>query len=443
MRSLYTLVGVLLLPLLAGYLLWRGRRQTAYLAHWSERFWGGGAGCRAFDDADANVLWLHAVSVGETRAAEPLIRRWLEAAGAGACVVLTHTTPTGRETGRKCFEDLLGDGRLVQAYLPYDLPWANARFLDWARPSVGLLMETELWPNLLAQAHSRDLPMALINARLSARSARKLQQFGALARPTLGYLGLVLAQSQSDADRFRAAAYAGDLQVTGSLKFDVSPDAAQVAMGRGWRLQWSRPRAWLVVSSRDDEEIRIARAWLAARLSDTLLVVVPRHPQRFDRVAQLLTREGLHVVRRSERLALDASVDCWLGDSLGEMAAYVAATDLALVGGSLSPLGGQNPIEVCAQGKPVFFGPHMFNFHAIAEELSASGAGTQVRDAAAWLAAAEQLAAKPEAYAASATAAANFGQTHHGATDRTYRALMTWLTSSTSDGCRPPTEALN
>ena len=451
-RWLYTAVGVCLLPWLVVYLQWRGIRQPAYRRHWGERFRGGGKGRSAFsgqERAGMPILWIHAVSVGETRAAAPLITQWLGDAGQAARVVLTHSTPTGRETGAHLLDDLIQAGRLVQAYLPYDLPWANARFLRWAQPTAGLLMETELWPNLLSSAQRRGLPMALINARLSERSAKRFNQFSALSRPALSCLGLVVAQSAADADRLQAAGYTGEMVIAGNLKFDVLPDAAQVERGRAWRALWPRPKAWLVVSSRDDEEAAIGQAWVEANPrgtpadtpADTLLVVVPRHPQRFERVVQILEKAGLRVMRRSAGLSLGAEVDCLVGDSLGEVASYVAATDLALVGGSLMALGGQNPIEVCAQGRPVFFGPHMFNFQAISRDLSRAGAGFEVRSASEWIAQARELVAKGPAYRDAATAAGSFASQHRGAVDRTYLALMSWLMDSRSAGPRPPTAA--
>lgn len=447
-RWLYTAVGVCLLPWLVVYLQWRGIRQPAYRLHWGERFRGGGRGRSAFpgqEKAGMPILWIHAVSVGETRAAAPLIAQWLRGAGQAARVVLTHSTPTGRETGAQLLDDLIKAGQLVQAYLPYDLPWANARFLRWAQPTAGLLMETELWPNLLSSAQRRGLPMALINARLSERSAKRFNRFSALSRPALSCLGLVVAQSAADADRLQAAGYAGEMVIAGNLKFDVVPDAAQVQRGRAWRASWPRPKAWLVVSSRDDEEAAIGQAWVQAKSGDTpddtLLVVVPRHPQRFERVAQILERAGLRVMRRSEGLTFGAEVDCLVGDSLGEVASYVAATDLALVGGSLAALGGQNPIEVCAQGRPVFFGPHMFNFQAISRDLSHAGAGFEVQSASEWIAHARGLVSNGLAYQDAVVAAGSFASQHRGAVDRTHLALMSWLMASTSAGPRPPTAA--
>ncbi|MGA0013578.1 MAG: 3-deoxy-D-manno-octulosonic acid transferase [Burkholderiaceae bacterium] len=431
-RLVYTLVGSLLVPFLMAYLWLRGRRAPAYRDHWLERFWGpaASAGSRAFDSAGP-VLWLHAVSVGETQAAVPLLRAWLDAKGPQARVVMTHTTPTGRQTGASLCEDLLSgpDPRLVQCYLPYDLPWANRRFLKWTGAQLGLLMETELWPNLLAQAKQAGLTMVLINARLSARSARQMHRFAWLARPALAQLDLICAQTQDDARRFQQVGYKGQLVVTGSLKFDLSIDESKSALGQQWRSGWSFAQVWLVVSSRDDEEQDLFAAWQRAaadrRLpTNTLLIVVPRHPERFDRVFQLASQLGLQVARRSISQALTVETQVWVGDSLGEMAAYVAASDLALMGGSLKPLGGQNPIEVCAQGRPVFMGPHMFNFHQIARLLKEKGAGVGVGSYDAFVEQASQLAADGQRLALAREQASAFVIEHRGATQRTLQALL-------------------
>ncbi|NBT75603.1 MAG: 3-deoxy-D-manno-octulosonic acid transferase [Betaproteobacteria bacterium] len=422
LRAAYTVLGTLLLPLLATYLAWRARRQPAYWQHWGERFLGipRHAGPYAFSQLDRPVIWLHAVSVGETHAAQPLVKAWL--ASGKVRVLLTHTTPTGRQTGATLFGDESPEV-FVQAYLPYDLPWANARFLRWARPSLGLLMETELWPNLLAQARSRGIPMALINARLSHRSARSLRRFSSLARPALGALSLVLAQTHADAQRFMANGYAGALELTGSLKFDVETSVALADLGREWRAAWPHRWVWLVISSRDDEEIELFRSWQLVRPRGALLLVVPRHPQRFERVADLARTAGLKTAQRSQDLVLNAEVECLIGDSLGEMSAYVAASDLALIGGSLLPLGGQNPIEACAQGRPVFFGPAMFNFQAIARELRDCGAGFEVGSVAEFYGSAQLLMEDAKAYERACSAAKDFAVTHQGASARTLRAL--------------------
>ncbi len=454
-RLAYTLVGVLLVPFLMTYLWLRGRRAQAYRQHWMERFWGpvSGAQSLAFE-GDGPVLWLHAVSVGETQAAVPLLRAWLDAKGAGARVVMTHTTPTGRQTGASLCEDLLvgPNPRLVQCYLPYDLPWANRRFLKWTGAELGLLMETELWPNLLAQTQQAGLTMVLINARLSARSARQMHRFAWLARPALARLDLICAQTQDDARRFQQVGYTGGMVVTGSLKFDVSIDESKAALGQQWRTGWSFDQVWLVVSSREDEEQELFAAWQrarlgqsmtaaeqtahvqASRLGQTLLVVVPRHPERFDRVVQLAEQAGLQVARRSVTHQLTAETQVWVGDSLGEMAAYVAASDLALMGGSLQPLGGQNPIEVCAQGRPVFMGPHMFNFHQMARLLKEKGAGIGIGSYDAFVEQASQLAADAQRFAVACEQARAFVIEHRGATQRTLEALLSLGGSSRGVG---------
>lgn len=442
-RQAYVVLVFFLQPLLAAYLLHRSLRQPDYRHHWRERFWGGGAGRQAFaaTEAPCLTLWLHAVSVGETQAAEPLLRAWIAQAQQDLArpqgtrpsirLLLTHTTPTGRETGARRFADLPVD-QFRQAYLPYDLPWTMARFLRWAQPDLGILMETELWPSLLKAAEARGLPMALINARLSQKSARQMHRFSLLARPSLARLRLLLAQTPADAQRFVSQGYLGPLQVTGSLKFDVAVDEPQSELGRDWRRRWAHGQVWLVASSRDDEEAELFRAWQAHWRGRTdprpLLLVVPRHPQRFDRVAELALAQGLALRRRRDldlpALGLDTAVDVLLGDSLGEMQAYVAASDLVLIGGSLLPLGGQNPLEACAQGRPVFFGPSMFNFQSIARALQASGAGEQVASAAEFLARAEALMSDAQAYRSAAQAARGFSQAHRGASQRSLEALQ-------------------
>lgn len=442
-RLVYSVVGICLLPFLVGHLLWRGIRQPDYLRHWSERFFGLSM-WRPSDRSDVStafpkrqdqqVLWIHAVSVGETRAAAPLIEHWLSANDARR-VVLTHTTPTGRDTGQTLFAkwQVMDPPRLVQRYLPYDLPWANALFFAWAKPALGVLMETELWPNLLAQASHRHLPVVLINARLSPRSAKRLQQFSWLSRPAIQGLAGIAAQTSFDAEGFlqtistdsstKHGPASMPIQVVGNMKFDVAVSQEMRDLGMQWRKSVAAAHVWLAASTRDDEEIPILKAWEEGLASGSLtdssvLVIVPRHPQRFDRVAKLIASSGLSMQRRSQ---WDPHRQCAvvLGDSLGEMFAYLQMADVVLMGGSLPDLGGQNPIEACAVGRPVFFGPNMFNFAQIARALEACGAGKKIHSAREWIQSGSALLADSSRYTASANAAIAFAKEHSGATART------------------------
>lgn len=452
-RAIYSVVGISLLPLLVAHLLWRGLKQPDYRSHWAERFFGRSIqrskrsppALTAFPlDAGLQVLWIHAVSVGETRAAAPLIEAWL-AKGDHYRVVLTHTTPTGRETGQGLFAKWLAmdSPRMMQRYLPYDFIWANAMFFAWAQPTLGVLMETELWPNLLAQAHQRRIPVVLINARLSPRSAKRLRQFSWLARPAIARLAGIAAQTQADAQGFRDAVdldrsqhahqsvSAVWIEIVGNMKFDVDVPQSMRDLGDEWRKTAARRFVWLAASTRDDEEQQICESWRSAlgdgRLThDHLLVIVPRHPQRFDRVMRLVETAGLTVQRRS---AWDPtqSTNVLVGDSLGEMFAYLQMADVVLMGGSLPALGGQNPIEACAVGRPVFFGPNMFNFFQIARALKACGAGREIQSTEEWIRDGARLLEVPENYARARQSAQEFARTHRGATARTAAFLESIL----------------
>ncbi len=442
-RAIYQVFGIVAIPILVVHLLWRSIRQPDYRQSWGDRFLGRGGG-RAFAD-HAHILWVHAVSVGETRAAAPLILQWL-ARHPDHCVVLTHTTPTGVDTGRQLFAKFLDKDappqyrrRVVQCIFPYDFSWAGERFLRWANPSLGVLMETELWPNLLAQADVLKIPMVLVNARLSPRSARRLTQWTWLSRPAVRRLTGIAAQTESDLNGFRqvldlhsskTTTTSPKLIVVGNLKFDVSISAEMAKLGESWRSRFASVPIWLAASTRDDEERDLLAAWRSYSDRKSILVIVPRHPQRFDRVARLIEEAGFVCRRRSEckddtppECVPDASVI--LGDSLGEMAAYMKMADLVLMGGSLVPLGGQNPIEACAAGKPVFFGPNMFNFAQIARALVESGAGVSVTSFQHWLTEGQRCLNDPEGYAAQATAAREFADRHRGATMRTLDFIET------------------
>jgi len=322
------------------------------------------------------VLWVHSVSVGETRAALPLVIR-MKATYPEATLLLTHMTAAGREAGRELF----GEG-VMQAWLPYDVPFAVNRFLAHFCPAAGFLVETELWPNLIAQAERRGVPVFLVNARMSERSADGYARFSSLTRPMLRRLRGVAAQSPADAARLAALGAPAPI-VTGNLKYDVSiPDNA-LTLGSEFRLRFgaSRP-VWMAASTRDGEEALILDAIARSPMPvGSLLVIVPRHPNRFAAVAGLLQSRGVPFVRRSENAFVPADVGVVLGDSMGEMSAYYAATDVAFVGGSLLPLGGQNLIEPIALGIPVLIGPHTFNFAEATAGAVAAGAARRVADA--------------------------------------------------------------
>ena len=407
----YSALLTALKPIYVLRLWWRGRNEPLYRHAIAERLGAYKA------KPSAGWIWVHAVSLGETRAAAALVDA-LRAARPGARVLLTHSTATGREAG----EALLRDGD-QQAWLPYDTPGIVHRFFRQFRPAVGVLMETEIWPNLLHAAQRHGVPMVLANARLSEKSRRQGQRLDSVLRPAVRKLALVLAQTDTDAQRLRDAG-APRVVVSGNLKFDMTPDAGLLARGREWREAIGRP-VLLAAVTREGEEAMLLAAWarqLAAVDVKPLLLVVPRHPQRFDEVAALLQAAGLTLARRSSfgdtpsPVAINA--DAWLGDSMGEMPLYYASAKVALLGGSFAPLGGQNLIEAAACGCPVVMGPHTFNFAEAAELSQAAGAAIRVADMNdALVQALALLGDDPRAREVSACALA-FAAQHRGAAQR-------------------------
>lgn len=425
LRALYTALWWLAAPVAVARLLWRSRKEIGYRQHIGERF-------GVYDSAPpaGPVIWLHAVSVGETRAAQPLIDA-LHAHYPDHTVLLTHMTPTGRATGEQLF-----GARVLRCYLPYDMPGAIRRFLAHYRPRLGLVMETEVWPNLIAVCAQSGVPLVLANARMSARSFARAQRFGEAVKPVFGGFARVLAQSDADAERLRLLG-ARDVDVLGNLKFDMTPPPALLARGMQWRRRFGARPVWLAASTRDGEEALVLQA--RRRIDgDALLLLVPRHPQRFDEVATLLEQQGLRYVRRSawsngdatDSAPLPGDIDVVLGDSMGEMPAYYAACDVAFIGGSLLPLGGQNLIEACAAGAPVMFGPHMFNFSQASADALAAGAACRVADADALGDTLAALLRDTDRREMMRTAALLFARQHQGATERTVAALGPWLQSA-------------
>lgn len=437
-RTGYTLLLRLLTPAYLARLWWRGAREPLYRAAWDERLgWyrAGHDGAPASHGAER--VWIHAVSLGETRAAAALIDE-LRRQRPGTALLLTHGTATGREAGRA----LLAPGD-AQAWLPYDTPGAVRRFLRRHKPALGVLMETEIWPNLLGAAREAGVPMVLANARLSEKSQRKGARLQPLLRPAIAGLTRTLAQTEADARRLRDAGVP-HVHVAGNLKFDVRPDPALTERGRAWRAALARPVV-LMASSRDGEEAALLEAWLAEarRRRDAggagalpLLAVVPRHPQRFDAVYELLRAKLPHVHRRSS-FGADApgaaalQADAWLGDSLGEMPLYYALADVALLGGSYAPLGGQNLIEAAACGCPVVAGPHTYNFAAATDDAIAAGAAQRAADIDAGVAAALALAADGAAAGAGTATqrerALQFAARHRGAAERMAAEVLALL----------------
>ncbi len=420
---LYTLLIWLLLPGALLHLLWRARRQPEYLQHWGERF-------ARYGDAPRNTqpcIWLHAVSVGETRATQPLIKQ-LRARWPQHRILLTHMTPTGRQTGIELYGDGAENG-IDRVYLPYDTPAAMRRFLMHFQPQIGIIMETELWPNLIAACRAQQIPLLLVNARLSEKSARRYARFATVTRGALEGLSAIAAQTGDDAMRLTHLG-ARSIQITGNLKFDIEPPAAQFELGASLRALWEshgkRPLL-LAASTREGEEELLLDALSARPIPQLLLVIVPRHPQRFNAVADLVRSRRLRLQRRSENSAVLPETQVLLGDSMGEMFAYYAACDLAFIGGSLLDYGSQNLIEACATGAPVLLGPSTFNFAEAAAAAQACGAARRVMNAADLVSQAAALLNDADKREQMSLAGRDFSIRHRGASERTLALIAQYI----------------
>ena len=413
---LYSGLMVLLQPALRWKLRRRARSEPAYAQHVEQRF--GHYGAPALQAGP--VLWVHSVSLGETRAIGALIAL-LRAQWPGMRLLLTHGTATGLDAGA----DLLQAGDL-QVWQPWDTPAATRSFVQYVRPRLGLLVDTEIWPNLVRACAQASVPLCLVNARLSAHSLQRAQRLHWLAEPAYQSLAGVWPQDEDQAMRFRALGVKPHAP-TGNIKFDMEPDLALWSQGQAARQAQLRPVLMLAVSREGEEQM-----WLDAMrhaqasglgMDRVQCLIVPRHPQRFDAVADLLQSAGLSVARRSVDGGLFSAADVWLGDTLGEMAFYYGLADVALLGGSFAPLGGQNLIEAAACRCPVVMGPHTFNFAQAAEMAQEAGAALVRPDMASAMQAALQLLEDKVALEAASSAAWAFAQTHRGAALRLSQAL--------------------
>ncbi len=436
-RLLYSFLMWLAIPLYRARLKRRAVAEPGYLIDVAERF-----GAYAMPAAEATQLvWVHAVSLGEVRAAQVLVQH-LRQSLPGMKLLLTNGTATGRAEGGK----LLGTGD-VQVWQPWDTPAVVQKFLDHFKPRIGILMETEVWPNLAAMCRQRQLPMVLANARLSEKSLRQSMQLAWLARPAYGALAAAFAQTEADAARLRLLGT--QVQgVFGNIKFDANPDAMQLALGRKWRTALPGPVV-LFASSREGEELlllglleeksRVALANIEQSASKKIAfrepslvqwLIVPRHPQRFDEVADLIVRHGFEVSRRSQwestapPVRVSGKPCIWLGDSLGEMSLYYGLADAALLGGSFAPLGGQNLIEAAACGCPVVMGPHTFNFAEAASLAEEAGAARRVDGLAQAIDVALQWVQNEAETAQARQACASFTAAHQGASQKLTQAIV-------------------
>ena len=424
MRTLYSFVWWLILPFALVRLFWRGKKEPGYRKHVAERL-----GFYPQSRIAAGCIWIHAVSVGETRAAEPLVSALL-AAYPGKSILLTAMTPAGREAGAVLFGD---NAQIMQAYLPYDTPYMMKRLVRHFSPGLCILMETEIWPNLIAQCRAAQVPVALVNARLSERSLARGERFSSLFREAAGGISCVAAQTETDAARLKQFGSTSAV-VAGSVKFDVAPP--DEAINKGLRLRGligERP-VLMCASTRDGEEMLVLDALAGLTPPSTLVIIVPRHPQRFDEVAQYISSGKWKFVRRSELGAdfesahlITPETRILLGDSMGEMFAYYAACDVAFIGGSLKPLGGQNLIEACALGKPVIIGPHTFNFETITQDAVARNAAIRISSATELFEKAGELLGNGQLREYRGNAAREFAEEQRGATQKTLDMLRPFL----------------
>jgi 3-deoxy-D-manno-octulosonic-acid transferase len=378
-RFLYNLVFTFAIPFILVRMWFRGGTNPGYRQRWAERF------ALFTFNGNPNGLLIHSVSVGETLAAEPLVRS-LQAANPNLTLTITTTTPTGSDQVKRLYAEDLSTGRIVHLYLPYDLPWLMTRFIKKIQPSLCIIMETELWPNIIRSCNKQQVPVILANARLSEKSARGYAKFPKLTQPMLQGLDLIAAQHRNDAQRFIGLGIdERKVDVTGSIKFDIKIPEQSLAQGKALKQLWGETRPVLVLASShegEDDLILDSYQQLLADFPDLLLVLVPRHPERFDEVAAIVLNRELHLVRRQEsfdkgNLQANAMTQVYLADTMGEMLLLLATADIAIIGGSFIEHGGHNPLEACALAKAVVMGPSDYNFAAISQQLIQQGAMQQ------------------------------------------------------------------
>ena len=406
--GVYQLLWKVAPPLIRRYLRKRARLAPAYLQHWDERFG------KPYPAPVQQAIWIHAVSVGETRAAAPVIAA-LRQHFPDAPLLLTQMTPTGRETAEQLYPDA------QCRYLPYDRPDYVAQFLREHQPLFGVLMETELWPNWVLGAHQAQVPLFLANARLSEKSLRGYQKAAALFTPVMAKLRAVCAQTEADANRLRVLG-AQHVSVCGNSKYDIAPPASALSLAVDFKARIGARPVIVCGSTRVDkqgvdEAELLLQAWQGAD-SNALLVVVPRHPERFDAVFQAALKLGFKVQKRSDGKPVAADTQVWVGDSMGELFAYYAAADVVFVGGSLVDTGCQNVIEPIACGKPTLFGYSTYNFQAACAAALAAGVAKQVHTPEEWRATVLELLQNHSEQTAMQQHAQAFIHTHQGASER-------------------------
>lgn len=433
-RFIYTLLISILSPALMVWMALRARRAGGEWGVMSRDRRGRYQGASPL----VSPVWVHAVSLGETRAAEPLIRALLDK---GEPVLLTHMTATGRAEGQRSFGDAIARGQLLQQWLPYDFPGPTKRFIRHYRPRVGVLMEREVWPNLLAAARQYDVPMLLVSARMSDHALRQSLRLGRVMRQAYASFYAVYAQTLQDGQRLEQAG-AQAPRVSGNFKFDVSLSVSQIEQGRAFAHQLDRKVIAIASTREGEDELFIEAIQHAVRraaahgrdLQDELLIfLIPRHPQRFDEAAEQLSRSGLTFIRRSGLLSTGAGSTVaaracegkliLLGDTLGEMAYYYAASQVAIIGGSFEPLGGQNFIEACAIGVPVIVGPHTRNFEQSVVDAMDEGAALRAPNPDAAFKQVLQLLDEPQRISRMGEAGIHWVQKHTGAVSRVIATL--------------------
>ena len=432
---LYSAGVYLLVPWALIHLVWRGLRYAPYLKRWRERF-----GFVPKLDAE-NVVWIHAVSVGEVRTIVRLVRR-LQQSFPDRTYLVTTMTPTGSEQ----VQQLLGDS-VVHCYVPYDLPGSVRRFLDRVHPDVALIVETEFWPNIFRLCNDRGIPLLLVNVRVSPRSFAGYRRFPRFVRRMLHRVQLMAIRSETDAERLRKlGAPAHAMQVTGNLKFDVLKPEGVASEAAALRRRWGQSRpVWIAASTHQSEEASVLGAFrhLREKHPDALLVVVPRHPERFAQVTNLCRREGFNVALHTDaHERLPDGTDVVVGDTMGELPTLYAAADVAFVGGSLVRHGGQNPVESMAAGVPTVFGPHMFNFEQTSASAIAAGAARQVRDKEDLAATVMEFLGDPALRESTAAAARNLIVENRGSLKRVIALVESPIQAAGKAAAAPPADAV-